>query len=152
MDSDELATATTQLRVAIARIYRTLRATAAPTLTPSQSSVLHRVEEFEPVRMGELAQREGITAASLSKVVDSLEEAALVRREADRDDKRVTLITLTALGRTRTEGHRDVSTRALLAALTELDATERASLLAAVPALVALADHLLSEVDGRDAV
>lgn len=135
------------LRVTIARIYRALRHSASSGITASQISVLFRIEQNEPVRMGVLAQLERITPASLSKVVDSLESLQLVEREPDPLDGRVTLLAVARAGRDLIDRQRSASTRALEAALTEMDQRQRELLLESLPALQGLAEVLLTQVE-----
>ena len=135
------------LRVTIARIYRALRHSASSGITASQISVLFRIEQIEPVRMGVLAQLERITPASLSKVVDSLESLQLVEREPDPLDGRVTLLRVASAGRELIDRQRAASTRALEVALTEMDQRQRELLLESLPALQGLAEILLAQVE-----
>ena len=57
------------LRVALLRIQRQLRARSGSDITPSQSSALSRIEQAGPVRLGSLAELEGTTAATMSRVI-----------------------------------------------------------------------------------
>ncbi len=140
--------AATALRVTIARIYRALRLSATSGITPSQGSVLFRIEQSEPVRMGVLAHHERITPATLSKVVDSLESLGLVERVPDPLDGRVTLVRLSAAGRRLIEAQRDASTLALEQALAQLASADRDALLHSMSALERLAEILLRSTDG----
>ena len=72
-----------RLRVAIARLARQLRQHSPGGLTPSQWSALATVEQFGPLRIGDLAEREGVTAPTATRVVASLEEAGLLSRATD---------------------------------------------------------------------
>ncbi len=146
MTTDEKSAAAT-LRVTIARIYRALRLSTTSTITPSQVSVLFRVEQSEPVRMGVLAHLERITPATLSKVIDSLEALELVEREPDPLDGRVTLIRVSATGRRLIESQRAATTRALEEALDQMDRGHRELLLESLPALEGLAEILLARDD-----
>ncbi len=146
MTTDEKSAAAT-LRVTIARIYRALRLSTTSTITPSQVSVLFRVEQSEPVRMGVLAHLERITPATLSKVIDSLEALELVEREPDPLDGRVTLIRVSATGRRLIESQRAATTRALEEALAQMDRGHRELLLESLPALEGLAEILLARDD-----
>ena len=136
------------LRVTIARIYRALRLSATSGITPSQGSVLFRIEQSEPVRMGVLAHHERITPATLSKVVDSLESLGLVERVPDPLDGRVTLVRLSAAGRRLIEAQRDASTLALEQALAQLGSADRDALLHSMSALERLSEILLRSTDG----
>ncbi|MDH2903086.1 MAG: MarR family winged helix-turn-helix transcriptional regulator [Actinomycetota bacterium] len=143
MTTDEKSAAAA-LRVTIARIYRALRLSAASGITPSQVSVLFRVEQCEPVRMGILAHLEAITPATLSKVVDSLEALELVEREPDPLDGRVTLIRVSTTGHRLIEAQRAATTRALEEALGKMEDSHRELLLESLPALEGLAEILLT--------
>ncbi len=136
--------AATGLRVTLARIYRALRINATSTITPSQSSVLFRIEQSEPVRMGVLAHLERITPATLTKVVDSLEALELIEREADPLDGRVSLISVSAKGNELIAQQRAANTEALESALVRLTPADREILLAATPALERLAEIMLA--------
>jgi DNA-binding MarR family transcriptional regulator len=142
MTTNEMSAAAA-LRVTIARIYRALRLSATSGITPSQVSVLFRIEQSEPVRMGVLAHHERITPATLSKVVDSLEALGLVAREPDPLDGRVTLVKVAAPGRRLIEVQRAASTLTMQDALTKLTRNERHVLLQSLPALDKLAEILL---------
>jgi len=52
-----------------------------------------------PRRSGELAQRCGLTPASVSELVDLLERDGLVRRSEDSTDRRVVVVEITPRGR-----------------------------------------------------
>ncbi len=136
------------LRVTIARIYRALRLSTTSGITPSQVSVLFRVEQSEPVRMGVLAHLERITPATLSKVIDSLEALDLVEREPDPLDGRVTLIRVSTKGRRLIETQRAASTRALEVALAKMEGAKRELLLESLPALEDLSEILLAQGEG----
>lgn len=143
MTSEEQSAAAT-LRVTISRIYRSLRLSATSNITPSQISVLFRIEQFAPVRMGVLAHLERITPATLSKVVDSLEAVDLVEREPDPLDGRVTLVSVSPAGHHLIETLRTASTLALEEALAKLEPHDRDVLMQSLPALEKLAEILLS--------
>jgi DNA-binding MarR family transcriptional regulator len=64
-------------------------------LTPSQISVLLRLEKDGLATVSSLARAEGMRPQSMSDVVTSLQEAGLVRGAADPSDGRQTLLSLT---------------------------------------------------------
>ena len=121
------------LRVAVARIHRALRARAERQVTASQSSALARIEQLGPVRLGVLAHHEGVTAATMSKVVDGLEERGLIERVADEADGRASLVRLSVDGSATLSDLRATSTLAISAALGEIGAGERDELAARCP-------------------
>ena len=137
------------LRVAAARIYRALRLTSASPITPSQVSVLFRIEQTEPVRMGVLAHLERITPATLSKIVESLEALDLIEREPDPLDGRVTLLRISPGGQGFIASQRAASTLAIDHALAQLSGEHRDALTTALPALEALSEVML---DGSEEV
>ncbi len=143
----DVADTAVTLRVAVARIYRALRVSSASQITPSQVSVLFRIEQSEPVRMGVLAHLERITPATLSKIVDSLTSLDLVEREPDPLDGRVTLLRVSPHGRELIAAQREASTLAIDHALAQLSSDQRHALASALPALEALSEVML---DGRD--
>jgi DNA-binding MarR family transcriptional regulator len=130
------------LRVAVARIHRALRTRTEPSVTASQSSALARIEQEGPVRLGVLAQLEGVSAATMSKVVDGLEEHGLIERVADSADGRASLVRLSDDGAVILRELRAASTRAIATALSELDEDDRDGLREALPVLERLAELL----------
>ncbi len=140
-DTSTLDTAVA-LRVAVARIHRALRSRAERQVTASQSSALARIEQEGPVRLGVLAQLEGVAAATMSKVVDGLEEHGLIERVADEADGRASLVRLSADGAVTLHQLRAASTQAISAVLEELGPAESTCLREALPVLERLAELL----------
>ncbi len=132
----------TALRVAVLRIYRALRIRAEYHVTPSQGSALARIEQSEPVRMGVLANLEGISAASMSKIVDSLVDDGYVARVADPLDGRASVVQLTTGGREIIHAIRTASTEALETALASLSESEKSLLRRSLPVLEKVAEVL----------
>ncbi len=64
-------------------------------LTPSQVSVLVRLEKNGPDTVSSLARAEGMRPQSMSALVAPLQDAGLVHGTADPNDKRQTLMSLT---------------------------------------------------------
>jgi DNA-binding MarR family transcriptional regulator len=64
-------------------------------LTPSQISVLLRLEQDGPATVSSLARAEGMRPQSMSAIVTPLQEARLVRGASDPVDGRQTLMSLT---------------------------------------------------------
>jgi DNA-binding MarR family transcriptional regulator len=127
-----------RLRNACLRVSRRLRTTGDPEgLTASQSSALATLVREGPRRAGDLAEAEALNPTMLSRVLAQLERRGLVAREPDPEDGRATLARATAEGRRLVERLR---ARLLLGWLKDLTDAERASLMAALPALEVLAD------------
>jgi DNA-binding MarR family transcriptional regulator len=64
-------------------------------LTPSQASVLLRLEEDGPATVSSLARAEGMRPQSMSAIVTPLQESGLVSGAPDPSDGRQTLMSLT---------------------------------------------------------
>ncbi|GED96136.1 MarR family winged helix-turn-helix transcriptional regulator [Gordonia crocea] len=131
------------LRPAITRLYLALRRRAPiAELSAAQSSALSTLLHHAPLRMGALAEREGIRMPTATALVDGLIKLDLVQRDADPDDRRAVIVDLTAQGRTVIETARRHRDDALAAALAQLSPDERDQLAAATPALANLFRHL----------
>jgi DNA-binding MarR family transcriptional regulator len=84
-----------QLRTILSRLKRRLREQGGPgDLTPSQVSVLLRLEKDGAATVSALARAEGIRPQSMSSIVTSLQDAGLVRGFPDPNDGRKTLMSL----------------------------------------------------------
>jgi DNA-binding MarR family transcriptional regulator len=67
-------------------------------ISPPRLSALSVVVFAGPIGIGALAAAEGVTAPTMSRLVDGLERDGLVRREADPEDARGVLVRATAPG------------------------------------------------------
>jgi DNA-binding MarR family transcriptional regulator len=137
----------TRLRVVIGVLARALRHTPAGAgLTPSELSTLSAVSRAGPIGLSELAALERLNPTMLSRIAGKLTDAGLIARTAAPDDRRAALVDVTATGRkrhARIQAERTASLSRHLDALPEADAT---ALIAALPALEALAASLRDEV------
>jgi DNA-binding MarR family transcriptional regulator len=85
-----------ELRALIGKLKRRLREQADPgDLTPSQASVLLRLERDGPATASSLARAEGVRPQSMGSVIVPLETAGLLRRAPDPNDGRQTILSLT---------------------------------------------------------
>jgi DNA-binding MarR family transcriptional regulator len=120
----EYAETAARLRVAVARLARQLRQHSPGGLSPSQWSALVMVDENRTLRIGDLADREGVSAPTATRLVASLEEAGLLSRATDPADRRTVFVALTDAGRERLEWARGIGTASLaqrLAAMPDED-------------------------------
>lgn len=134
-----------RLRVAIARLSRRLRPTAAGAaagLTPTRISVLLTIVREGQIRIAELASAESLNPTMLSRVISDLVDAGLVARVSDDGDRRAAWVSTTAAGKKLAERMRRERTRALNLALEGLSEDERRILEQALPALEGLAEQL----------
>jgi DNA-binding MarR family transcriptional regulator len=134
----------TGLRVALVRIQRQLRVRSGSDITPSQSSALARIEQSGPVRLGSLAELEGTTPATMSRVIDSLALRRLIERIPDPLDGRASLVRLSSEGGALLHELRARNTAALRGALDELSPEEQRVIRRAIPVLERLSDLLHS--------
>jgi DNA-binding MarR family transcriptional regulator len=134
-----------RLRVAIARLSRRLRPTAAGAsagLTPTRTSVLLTIVRSRQIRLSELADIEGLNPTMLSRVISDFVADGLVARTSDDGDRRAAWVTPTAAGRKLAERIRRERTAALNKALEGLPDDDRDLLERALPALEGLAEQL----------
>lgn len=136
IDADDAS----RLRAAIGRLSRQLNASVADLgFSPSQLSVLGTVARRGPVGIGELAELEGINPTMLSRIAGKLSDAELIERIAHPDDGRAVVVQTTAAGRKLHERVQDQRSKAIAARLEKMPDLQAAQLLAALPALEALA-------------
>ncbi len=87
-----------ELRVAVMRTSRRLRAEAASRdISPGQYSVLAGLLKG-PLTVGELAERELVQAPSMTRIVKGLEAAGFVTRGENPLDRRQVLVQMTGAG------------------------------------------------------
>ena len=138
-----------RLRVAIGRLSRGLRTTAAGSeagLTPTRISVLLSVDRHGPIRIADLAELESLNPTMLSRAISKLVEYAALERVSDDRDRRAAWVNVTDAGHRLAERMRRERTDAVNEALGGLDADDRRLLEGALPALEGLATELK---DGR---
>jgi DNA-binding MarR family transcriptional regulator len=85
-----------EMRAVFRKLKLRLREHGGPSdLTPSQISVILRLEKDGPATVSSLARLEGMRPQSMSAVVTPLQESGLVRGAPDPSDGRQTLMSLT---------------------------------------------------------
>jgi DNA-binding MarR family transcriptional regulator len=95
------------LRTLVGKLKRKLREQgSAGDLTPSQVSVLLRLEKDGPATASSLARAEGMRPQSIVPVVTALENAGLVAGAPDPEDGRQTILSLTKACRIWVEKNR----------------------------------------------
>src|SRR5689334_22791448 len=87
----------TRLRLAVGRLHRRIRL-ASNDIPPLQLSTLVSIEEFGPLRLGELAAREAVTAPTMTRVLAGLHERGLIVRTPDPEDARSVRVCLSETG------------------------------------------------------
>ena len=116
-----------ELRETLGRVVRRLRAEPGPAVP--QLTVLGRLDREGPASVSDLATSEHMRPQSMAQTVRDLEEAGLVSRRPDPDDRRRAFVELTAPGREVLRATRERRETWLTQALDrDLDAGERALL------------------------
>jgi DNA-binding MarR family transcriptional regulator len=131
--------AAARLYVALGRLVRMLRRTGTADVSPGAFSALAALNGAGPTRLGDLAAREGVAAPTMTRIVASLEDAGLMRRETDPQDRRAVLVAVTDAGAALIQGERSARSSELRRRVAGLSGPERAALLAALPVLEMLA-------------
>lgn len=133
-----------RLRIAVARLSRRLRPTAAAgSLTTTEVDVLVAIDRHGPLRLSDLAGFAGLNPTMLSRLIPRLEAAGLLRRLVVEGDRRVCRVEISAKGRRLLERIRSERNDALSRLLRGLDPADRDALARAVPVLEVLAEQLL---------
>ncbi len=90
--------AAVRLGAVVGQLLRMLRRAHVSALGSGSMSALATVVRQGPVRLGDLAEREGVTPTTLSRIVTALEREGFVERRTDPADRRAALLTATAAG------------------------------------------------------
>lgn len=121
----------TELGQAFRRAYRSLRRLRGRDthllggeISHAQFELLAELRERGPLPAGELAQVAGLSAATVSQMLDHLADDGQVKRVRSETDRRVVLIELTTLGRRRVETTKALWRERWVAALAGVDDEE----------------------------
>ena len=142
--TDELdLEAVAALRGAVLRLGRRLRyqTLGDGDLSATELAVLGRIGRCGSMTPSALARAEHVKPPSMTKVIESLTERGLVRRDPHPTDGRQCLISRTDAGEAFVTETRRRRTAWLAEQMAGLSAEERAALLAAGPVLDRLADQ-----------
>ena len=120
---------------AIHLLRRLRREDATSGLSAPRLSALSVIVFGGPLTLGELANAEQVRPPTMTRLVSALEQAGLVAREADPEDKRLTRIRATAKGRTLLSRGRARRVAALTDEVRALAPGERAELARALAIL-----------------
>lgn len=134
---DELSRLRTSLLVLARRLRNT---TSGNELSATSFSVLVRVHRDGPRSPGQLAKAEHVQPPTMTKIIESMEEAGYLSRAPHPDDGRQQLISATDAGVGYIDATREQRNSWLLGHIEQLSAPERTTLLAAVPVLQRMAE------------
>jgi DNA-binding MarR family transcriptional regulator len=104
-------------------------------ISASAISALSRLETGGPLRVTDLAYREGLTQPGMTTLIHRLESAGLALREQDPTDGRAVRVTITDAGIARVTAHRAARAAMIGARLGQLTPDDQHALVAALPAL-----------------
>ncbi len=129
------------LAKSLERVVTMLRRLAdTPHISLTTAATLRMLEMSGPCRLSELAASQGVTQPAMTQLVTRLQRDGLAHRGRDASDARVVLVELTASGRRLLRDRRAERAGRLRELLDALGPADRATILAAGPALDLLAD------------
>jgi DNA-binding MarR family transcriptional regulator len=132
-----MQTAELDLGHALERVITWLRESRdAQGLSASALSALSRLDTVGPLRITDLAVREGLSQPGLTTLANRLEDAGLATREPDPSDRRAVRLVITPTGVERVRAYREARARLIASRIRQLPAPDRAALEAALPALI----------------
>jgi DNA-binding MarR family transcriptional regulator len=132
-----------RLNTAVERLSNHRQNGAAPgEATPSSLATLAVLAAAVPLRISDLAARAAVGMPAMSRVVDYLDRHGWAARHPDPTDHRACLVSITQAGTELLDTVRRERSGRLSAGLTRLPPQQIDALLAALPALESLADHI----------
>lgn len=123
----------------LALLSRDLRREIHLPIGASSIAALATLVDGGPRRLGDLAGHEGVTPATLSRIVAVLEQDGLAERSTDPADRRSSFLAATEAGAAVVAEVRAARAAAVGRRAARLTAEQQAALHAALPALEALA-------------
>src|SRR3954464_5618007 len=141
LTSPPIADVAGHLRLVVARTARRLRQQADAELSPSMSSARAAIDRHGPVTPSELAAHERVQRPTITRVLARLEELELIERASDPADRRSSLISASAEGRTLLRRQRSRKAQYLVRRLETLDADDVATLERAAAILERMLDQ-----------
>jgi len=129
------------LRLVVARTARRLRQEAGAGLSPSLGSALASIDRHGPLTPSELAAHERVQRPTATRLLARLEEDGLIDRASDPADRRSSLITVSAAGRTLLRRQRSRKNQYLARRLATLPADDVATLERAAAILERMLDE-----------
>jgi DNA-binding MarR family transcriptional regulator len=134
MEAEFSPDAAAAVGMTLAKLHTT-RLPRRASMSPSAMSTLTTLERHGPHRITELAAVEGVAQSSMTCLVNGLRRAALVDRHTDPDDRRLSIIAITAFGLERLVAQRQLHAEDYDEMIALLPADEAASLARAESAI-----------------
>jgi DNA-binding MarR family transcriptional regulator len=129
-----------RLATVIGQLVRLLRRRSPAQVGPGSLGALATLARCGPMRLGDLASREGVAPPTLTRMIAVMEEGGLVSRRPDEHDRRAVRVSVTAAGAQVVAGIGAARAAVLRDRLAQLSPQDRQELAAALPALEAVAD------------
>jgi DNA-binding MarR family transcriptional regulator len=126
---------------AVDRLTMWLRRQVPTAVSSSTITTLDSLATNGPLRISELAEREAVSQPGMTSLVNRLEAAGQAERVPDPTDGRAALVRITEAGRALLDQRHAARALVLEHELADLDETDRAALVAAVPAIRRLITH-----------
>lgn len=140
------------LSTTLERVLRLFRdVSTAGDISTTSAAVLARLGRLGPQRVTDLARAEGVSQPAMTQLVNRLEQDGLVARTADSADRRGVLVATSDRGAELVRTRRAQRAEVFTAALERLDAHDRSTITAALPALDRLVDTVLARAGGAAA-
>ena len=114
--------------------------------TPSRLTALGILEAAGPLRISDLAARTAVGLPAMSRIVERLGQCGWATRHPDPTDHRACLVSITEAGTGLLDALRRERAGRLAPGLARLQPQQIAALLAALPALESLADHISAKM------
>lgn len=138
--TEELAEAA-DLYFALGRITRLLRRSGdLGSLSPGSAAALGTLVRSGPMRLGDLAAAEHVTAPTMSRIVSGLERYGYLGRTADPADGRAQLLTATDEAKSLVNGLTSARIQRFADALDDIDAEQRDTMKEALAILIGRLD------------
>ena len=118
---------------------------------PEVVTLAHLAATTDPVRASEVAERTGLTQASVTALLDRLERRGFTRRVRPPENRRIVVIELTDTGRELALGMYAPVLPMLAAAAAEPDAPDPRRMAHCLSRIAAMMAHLADHPDARNA-
>ena len=126
---------TADLADAIDKLTMWLRRQVPTAVSSSTITTLDALAVHGPLRISDLAEREAISQPGMTSLVNRLEAAGQAERVPDPTDGRAALVRITEAGRALLTQRHAARALVLERELRDLEDTDRAALVAAIPAI-----------------
>lgn len=125
----------------LGRLMRLLRREAPAPVGPGSLAALVTLARYGPMRLGDLAAREGVAPPTLTRMIAVLEEAGYVARRQDPGDRRAVQVSLTVDGSRLVAEVMRMRAEVFRRRMAAMPDDARVALEAALPALRTLAEE-----------